>query len=173
VTRPLLIGLGNPLRGDDGLGAEVIRQIVAAGWDVEAVAVPQLTPEWAEAIGAVPIVVFVDAACGPHAGSVACCHLKPTPLVGAPVLTHHWLPSTVLALADVLYGRCPPAYLVTVTGARFDMGTGLSDIVDAAIGEVLRVVWRLVADRRNDCRAIIDDSGGGIAEFHESERPPC
>jgi hypothetical protein len=36
-------------------------------------------------------------------------------------------------LAQKLYGRCPPAYLITVSGVNFETGDTMSTAVRAAI----------------------------------------
>jgi hydrogenase maturation protease len=48
-------------------------------------------------------------------------------------MTHHMRPSTLLAAARVLFGRCPPAAIVSIGGERFDHGEHLSPTVAAAL----------------------------------------
>ena len=66
----LIVGYGNPLRGDDGVGQAVARAFAdeAAIDGVDAVACHQLTPELAERFAAAARVVLIDAAAGPEAG---------------------------------------------------------------------------------------------------------
>ena len=62
-TRLLVIGYGNTLRGDDGVGpraAEAIATLALPG--VRALVCPLLTPELAEAVSQAGVVIFVDAA---------------------------------------------------------------------------------------------------------------
>ena len=59
----LVIGYGNTLRGDDGVGprvAEAIHQLALPG--VRALVCPMLTPELADPISRAHTVIFVDAA---------------------------------------------------------------------------------------------------------------
>src|SRR5579863_2441204 len=66
MSRTLIIGIGNPLRGDDGLGwraVESLRQI-ASLQEVETVTCHQLTPEMAESVSRAERVVFIDAYVG-------------------------------------------------------------------------------------------------------------
>lgn len=117
----LIIGIGNPLRRDDGAGPLV----AASDWsmvEVEAVAVHQLVPELAEAIARADRVVFVDAAVGPDQG-VAWRRLDPSV---AWELGHALDPAGLLGLAAVLYDRVPDAFLLTVPGEDFSHGEGLS-----------------------------------------------
>ncbi len=58
----LVMGYGNMLRSDDGVGQQVARAV--AKWEipnVDAIAVHQLTPELAERLTKTDIAIFVDA----------------------------------------------------------------------------------------------------------------
>jgi hydrogenase maturation protease len=69
--RPLLIiGYGNPLRGDDGLGVEVaccLKEIIRDE-SVEVLSQHQLMPELADPVSRASLVVFVDARVGDTPG---------------------------------------------------------------------------------------------------------
>jgi hydrogenase maturation protease len=117
----LVIGYGNELRRDDGVGPRVARSIAAEGWPgVEAVAVHQLTPELAEDVGKAEAVVFVDAAADGPAG-VAWHRLRPQADV---TLGHVSSPQGLLALVAALAGHCPEAWLLTIRGSDFGFGAG-------------------------------------------------
>lgn len=114
----LVIGYGNPLRQDDGLGwhvAERLRARTMVGVDV--VASHQLAPELAEAISRAELVVFVDARHGTEPGRVT---LQTTVASSEKVaFSHFLLPGQLLGLAGALYGVCPPAWTITVDGESF------------------------------------------------------
>ena len=58
----LVIGYGNTLRGDDGVGQKVAEVIASLGLSgIRALSCHQLTPELADPISEVRMVVFVDA----------------------------------------------------------------------------------------------------------------
>jgi hydrogenase maturation protease len=58
----LIIGYGNTLRSDDGVGPHVVREIAAQRLpDVTCVVVHQLTPEMAAQVTLADQVLFVDA----------------------------------------------------------------------------------------------------------------
>ena len=62
MARALIIGYGNPLRGDDGLGwraAEQLAEIIPQS-EAEVIACHQLTPELAEPISRARLVIFID-----------------------------------------------------------------------------------------------------------------
>ena len=59
----LIIGYGNTLRRDDGVGPKVAEAVAALALPgVRALAYPLLTPELAEAVSQARVVIFVDAA---------------------------------------------------------------------------------------------------------------
>ena len=64
--RTLIIGYGNPLRGDDGVGWEVASRLAATIPEEAAhiMTVHQLTPELAESVSEAELVIFIDASDG-------------------------------------------------------------------------------------------------------------
>ncbi len=139
MARLLIIGYGNPLRGDDGLGWRAVEQLAAEWPEAETLACQQLTPELAEPISRAARVVFVDAAAQGAPGAVREQLLRPDAAVPA-ALTHHINPSALLALSEKLYGHLPEAALFSVAGESFDYGQSLSPSVEAALPEVIRRV---------------------------------
>ena len=144
---PLIIGIGNPLRGDDGLGWAVAEQLSRdcdMGCDIQTVY--QLTPELAQWMAAVNLVVMIDAS---HEGEPGELHIRPLPLplsaqpsaVGA----HYTTPEELAALTLAVYGRCPPVVVVSMTGANFSIGEKLSSIVAQRIPIVSAAVCQLCA----------------------------
>ena len=69
----LIVGYGNPLRGDDGVGQAVAQAFAGenAIAGVDAIVCHQLTPELAEQFAAAARVVLIDAAAGREAGGVS------------------------------------------------------------------------------------------------------
>ena len=130
---PLLVAIGNPLRGDDGVGWLVADELERAGVPAGGMVVRcrQLLPELAEAVAAASAVVLLDAAVDVPPGAV---RVSPvTPDAAAEVSPHDLSPGALLALARVLAGAAPPAWLVAVGGARFAHGEGLSAPARAAV----------------------------------------
>ena len=107
----LVIGFGNPLRGDDGAGWRVAELLCddprAAGARV--LARHQLTPELAEDVAKARLLVLVDASAEPNrAGEISSSPLQSRPRSGA-LYSHHVDPAGLLELATALYGQAPPA----------------------------------------------------------------
>jgi len=139
MARLLIIGYGNPLRGDDGLGWRAAEQLAAEWPEAETLTCQQLTPELAEPISRAARVVFIDAAAQGAPGAVHEQPLRPDAAVPAP-FTHRINPGALLALSEKLYGHLPEAVLFSVAGESFDYSQALSPSVEAALPEVIRRV---------------------------------
>lgn len=122
--RVLILGVGNPLRGDDGIGPAVIarlRQTELAG--VTLMEVQQLQTELLELFHDFTQVVIADAAVdGPlfrffpvteETGSTS-------------VSSHHTSPVMLRQLYRQLYGRDLSLWICSVQAESFDLGAGLS-----------------------------------------------
>lgn len=142
----LVVGVGNVLRGDDGVAFAAILRIGAdprcAG--VTAVARHQLTPELAETVATADRFILVDADASAGPGTVAVRRLHPTG--GGELLTHHVAPEGLLALARLLYGHAPPAWTVSVGLVSTELGDPLSAPVEAALPAVTDAVARLLEE---------------------------
>ncbi|CAD5939074.1 Hydrogenase maturation protease [Planktothrix agardhii] len=58
----LIVGYGNPIRGDDGIGQAVITELEQLNlMNVRSLSLHQLTPEVAAEMAEVDTVIFVDA----------------------------------------------------------------------------------------------------------------
>jgi len=72
MARLLILGYGNPLRGDDGVGWHAVHRLRerSAELDADVMSCHQLTPELAEAVSRAERVIFIDARVGPTPGTV-------------------------------------------------------------------------------------------------------
>lgn len=140
----LVLGYGNELRGDDGAGPRVAAAV--AEWNlnqVRGVALHQLTPDLAAPIAHAEGVVFVDARFASGRQDVEVTPVVPEP--GVDVAAHISDPRALLALARALFGRCPPAWLITIPASNFDFGAGLSPATEQGIAPALSAVRRLLS----------------------------
>jgi hydrogenase maturation protease len=160
--RVLVLGYGNTLRRDDGVGVRVAELMADdprfAG--VEVRTAYQLTPEVALDIAAASLVVFVDADVRALPGFIEVHELGTTDALAAGLAerhrgrvdagasSHHVGADEVLALARELVGAEPRAFALGIGVADLELGEGLSPPVEAALPRVLDVVARLVADQR-------------------------
>jgi hydrogenase maturation protease len=143
MTQSLVIGFGNPLAGDDAAGPDAAARLDGRPGVVVRI-VHQLTPELAAEVAASDRVVFVDAAVEGHAVTVAALCLEAGAQPSTSAITHTLSPQAVLTLAGVIYGRIPPAFLVTIPGRRFEIGRGLSQITRQAIPAAVGAIERLL-----------------------------
>lgn len=145
MSEALIIAYGNPIRGDDGAGWRIAAE-AAAHLPAGAVILTthQLTPEIAEPASQARVVVFVDAAEGGEPGEVTVLPVVPG-TANPRAFTHQMDPDGLLAMAQSLFGRRPPAYLVTINGESFELTEELSATVAAAIPEAARLVAELSA----------------------------
>lgn len=116
----LVIGIGNPLRGDDGIGPRVVAELGPTP-SVETLAVPQLTPELALRLKAADRVLFVDAALGEAPAFVR--RIRPACGHG---LGHALSPEALLDWTERVFERAPDAWLLAVPGRLFDVTERLS-----------------------------------------------
>lgn len=133
--RALVIGIGNSLRRDDGVGPEVIAALYAdAAFEGDCLAVHQLTPELCDRMIECERVAFVDASVEHAAGAVQAADLEPGE---ADLRTPHALSATsLLGLTERLYARRPRARRFSVGVADLGHGEGLSATVNRAMPEV-------------------------------------
>jgi hydrogenase maturation protease len=158
VNRPVLVvGYGNPLRADDGIGWHaaglLARDRRLAGARV--LARQQLTPELAEDLSGASLAVLVDAAAGGAApgaaqgaapGAVSVRRVEPGAEQAAAAWSHHLSPEALAGLTAALYGAVPPVFLVSVAGASFDPAERLSPELERALPGVVDTVAALVAE---------------------------
>ena len=140
----LVIGCGNPLRSDDGVGRHAARQIAATvpQDDVAVLIRHQLTPDLAEPIHEARFVIFIDASCEDPPGKIRSRRLVPEAALPR-LLMHHLTPAGLLACTKAIYGNCPPAVLYTVGAKRFEFDEVLSDEVNRSLPELLTRIRKI------------------------------
>jgi hydrogenase maturation protease len=163
---PLIVGIGNPLRGDDGLGQALVEQLgQSSNLDCNVLAVHQLTPELAEQMAKADFVVLIDASREGKPGEVRVHQLPfPTPPQRSGALgPHHMRPEELIYLTAATYGYCPPVTIISVTGTQFDLDEQLSEPVIQSLSHVNTILSQMLVsgkgeenhDAFNDARARI------------------
>ncbi len=135
--RSLVIGIGNPLRSDDGVGWRLAEE-------VGGLAVHQLTPELAAELLRVDRVLFVDAWQLPSAAA-AQGRLRPRLCPLAPgsagqTSSHRLEPAQLLALAFALYGARPAAAELLLPAREFAHGVVLSPALRRQLPQARRLL---------------------------------
>jgi hydrogenase maturation protease len=121
----VVIGYGNELRGDDGIGPWLAAEIVRRSWPgVRVLGVTQLTPELAQVLAEARRAIFLDACVSGEEEPVRVRRVEAA--AAGPALTHTGTPEALLGLARALYGHVPEAWLVTVAGYDFGLREHLS-----------------------------------------------
>jgi hydrogenase maturation protease len=132
----LVIGIGNPSRGDDAIGPLAIDRLASLALpDVELLVDFQLQVEHALDVAGRDEVIFVDASID-----------APAPFAFVPVAaradasatTHALSPAAVLDVCERIDIAAPPAHALAVRGYAFELGAALSpeasQNLDAAVG---------------------------------------
>jgi hydrogenase maturation protease len=143
----LIIGYGNPLRGDDGLGlaaAAALTQLLADRPDVQVITVHQLTPDLAELIAGYATVIMLDAHAGETPGELVVTRIAPVAGRSQP-FSHYLSPAELLTVTEALYDRRPAVWLAGLTGSSFEVGHSLSEPVRQALPGLVSRVLDLVA----------------------------
>ena len=142
----LVIGYGNPIRGDDAIGpmaAERLEQSVSSD-KVQVISRHVLTTELIAEVSEATLAVFIDAATDGPIGEVLCRPLSGDPQTAAS-MAHFFQPRELLAAARELYGNQPESYLVSVRGMSFDFAKyQLSPTVEDAMEPLIAKVLNLI-----------------------------
>ena len=134
----LIIGYGNELRGDDGVGprvAEAVEQLKLPG--VRTLICQQLSPEHAEPVAMAQLVVFVDAAVdAPREVQFR----KLEPAGSSQLLAHAADPRIMLALARDVYGHVPEAWWLTIPALKLDFSEELTPETQRGLKEAVEKI---------------------------------
>ena len=142
MTKILLFGYGNPGRGDDALGPELIGRIaqlhLAA---VECQNDMQLQVEHVTDLAACDQVLFIDA-------DMSCAEPFDFSEISAvkddSYTSHAMSPTALLHAYRQVYGKdAPPAFLLRIRGYDFELGDLLSDQASANLATATKLVLEL------------------------------
>jgi len=157
----LVIGYGNTLRRDDGVGPRVagaVEELRLPG--VRTMACAQLTPEMADPLSQARAAVFVDAALD-CPGRVRMRRIDPSD--SSQVLAHAADPRILLALARDAFGRAPEAWLLTLPAEDLGFGEQLSRAARHGLRKAVREVRALHRRLRNRGPACPRPASGRLA----------
>lgn len=149
----LVVGYGNPLRSDDGIGWVIAGRLATDPRfaDTKVLQRHQLTPELALDVSRADLVVLVDARSGVPAGSVAIERVDPASATGT-TWSHHLGPASLVGLASELYGRAAEVHVVSVGAGTLEVGEGLSPAVEAAVAGAIDAIAGLISRAGLDVR---------------------
>jgi len=137
----LILGYGNTLRNDDGVGRKVADAIEALQLPgVQALSCDLLTPELAAPLSRADLAVFVDAAVDAPTDVL----LRPLePSESSQLMAHAADPRTMLALARDVFGHAPSAWWLTIPVANIGIGEELSTVAQGGLASAIQRVLRL------------------------------
>ena len=136
----LVIGYGNTLRGDDGVGPRVAEAVGHLGLPgVRTLICPLLTPELADPISRADKVIFVDAAVDAPR-EVQWRKLEPNET--SQLMAHAADPRTMLALSRDVFGHVPEAWGLTIPAVDL----GFSEEFSPAVKRDFSVAVKKIQD---------------------------
>ncbi len=137
-TGLLVIGYGNTLRGDDGVGPRVVEAVGRLRLPgVRTLICPLLTPELAVPISRAGTVIFVDAAVDAP-NKVQWRKLEPSKT--SQLMAHAADPCTMLALARDVFGRVPAAWWLTIPAVKMDFCEDLTPEAQRGFTEAMEQI---------------------------------
>ncbi len=152
VKRLLLIGYGNPGRGDDGLGPALAQAMSDLFPDLTVDIDYQLTVDHAALIAAHDTVIFADAMIGltdPY---------QFAPVTGTPETlgSHQVSPQAAMSLAQLLFGQRPQAWTLAISGNDFDqLHEGLSPGATANLAQAVAFLLDWILQQQNDSQTAL------------------
>ncbi|MEI6253765.1 MAG: hydrogenase maturation protease [Mycobacteriaceae bacterium] len=147
MTGPVVIGIGNSFRRDDGVGPAVAAELIAC--DLGGVRVVTCATEPAALLDAwdgAALAVLVDAVVGDEPGRVRRCSLDD--LADAVQVSSHDLSVRQAYDLSRVLGRAPQSVVVvTVDAADTGHGQGLSPAVASALPHAVEAVLRVLVEQ--------------------------
>lgn len=152
APRVVVIGVGNPSRGDDALGPLLLDRIEDRYPDVVVCRDFQLQIEHSLDLLGADLVLFVDARTGSGVQPIAFGEIRAR--ANASALSHAVAPEVVLDVFLRVYREpAPPAFVLALSGEAFELGADLSsagrdaleagwDLVQSLLGAPRLAVWR-------------------------------
>ncbi len=146
----LVIGVGNTLRRDDGLGPFIVNSLPPID-GVLTLAVHQLTADLIEQVSRAKRVLFIDASTVDEPIAVK----RITEHSAS--LGHVFGPAALLNLAKGIHGSAPEGWLLPVSGYDFDFGEELSPKAAAVVPTAKAVVLNWINDGEEHSSSLCSD----------------
>ncbi len=146
MRRTLIVGYGNPLRGDDGIGvylAEDLKNNFLHTSNVEIITQHQLIPELVEDIQKAERVIFIDANARNKPGEISVAKIVAEQSKSQSI-SHSVAPQSLLMMSQTLCGKTPSAWIVSIGGENFDYQEGLSKTLKDQVPEYLAKILNLI-----------------------------
>ncbi|MBI9086014.1 MAG: hydrogenase maturation protease [Desulfobacterales bacterium] len=127
----LVLGVGNPLRGDDGVGIELVRRLRAhfgPSLNCKELLAPDVI--LAERIAAFDHLLIIDALAEAQKDPYRLVALAPakTFMPAGCMVSHCFDWPAILALAEELYGHAPKTQVLGIAARRFEFSESMSSL---------------------------------------------
>jgi hydrogenase maturation protease len=140
----LIIGYGNVLRRDDGVGPRIAEKVAELNLPgVSCVTPHQLLPELAELVSRAANVLFIDASVERESGVKL---QKVEARDAEPVLAHGSDPPSLLALCERIFNRRPAAWMLSVPAVDLSFGQELTPQANDACSRAFRMILELLSE---------------------------
>jgi len=152
----IVIGLGNPLRGDDGIGWYAVDRIAESikNPKIEFLKYRELLPEISEKVSKAKYVLFIDAAVGGSKAQVEEKGVAPAETYPS-FDTHQLDPGGLLAFSKAVYGKAPDAIIMTADGESFqyhdELSVGARAGVQLLVNRACEILGIWLKSRRESC----------------------
>ena len=148
--RTIVIGYGNTLRSDDGIGPRVAQRVARLVHTPRTMVLVRqvLTPDLAGVINGFDRGVFIDASAVESPGSIRERWILPPPSA-SPATVHSLEVADLLALCQAAYDCAPETILITVGGRSFELGEELSLEIKRTIPLIVKRTLELAGCARN------------------------
>ena len=135
----LIIGYGNPLRGDDALGPQVAAVLAERFGDDPCVTVQtvhQLTLDLAETLANFSLIILIDAREAEPVGEIFIQKIQPSQELPQP-FSHYLDPAELLGVCQILYDALPEMILTGINATNFEVGAPISAAVQASMPKLV------------------------------------
>lgn len=147
--RFLIVGYGNTLRSDDGLGplvvADLDRSNLPPGVEVNTLTLPQLDVSLIVALQDTDVAIFVDARQDRDEDLLHIERITPTPSpAGLTHSTHSLGLSTLISITFNWYGQTPCCYLIKAKGYDFSIRETLSEKGCTSAAHAEKAIYQII-----------------------------
>jgi len=146
VKKTLVIGYGNTLRSDDGVGVWIAERLAALRLpDVDVKTFHQLYPDLAADMPPYKTVIFVDASAD---GEPTAVRKAISPSDQWPSSNHNISPELLQQLAWTMYDAVVNLQVYTVRGENFEFGSALSPAVEKRAADTVILIASQIQQTR-------------------------
>ena len=142
LIKTLLIGMGNTLRSDDGIGAFICAKIEAMQVEqLSTMIVQQLQVEIIEELLQFDAIIIVDASVGKDDIEFSALKTNETQTVSS---SHHINAAMLHALAEKVCGKKLNMYLCAVPAENFEIGETLSQLALINANKAIKIILQQI-----------------------------